>query len=83
MKRVKQEIVEVEWLDACSRDPWEFFTETLERPAKELGTLCRTIGYVIRKDVDTITVAGTISDDASCCQMMIPRLSIRSIRTVR
>ncbi len=68
----KLELVSVEWFDACSRDPW-----TPIEDSKGCPKVCYSVGYLIHNDKDSITVAGTVSEDGdACCAITIPKRSI-------
>lgn len=69
-------LVTVEWVDAHSEDAWTDIEEIDNSPM-----VCRTVGYLIKETKQTVSVAGTVSDDGqACCIMHIPRAWIRWIK---
>lgn len=70
-------IVEVSWLDACVQGKWGRKDDYL----KEGPMLCRTAGYLLKKDksvviiVQSQSVAGGVADS-----MTIPRSCVTKIR---
>jgi len=81
LKKYKGEIVEVEWTDAHSLDPWTPLEDLTEDAL--VGLPCNTYGIVIGVSDEGIMVAGSINAAATTgANWFIPRVMIKSIRTL-
>lgn len=69
--------IEVHWLDSC-RDPNWTHMDSIEPGA----LYCVTVGFLIREDAESITVASSLARDGSghqlqaCLSMTIPLCSV-------
>jgi len=75
----KGELIQVEWWDAFSIDPWMSY-EVIEDAVKD-PTLCHTVGYVVTDFETSISLCHTFNDDNKVCGVMqIPKCSIKDIK---
>ena len=73
------QIVKVTWLDSMSQDGW--------RDEEDAGDLtpstCWTVGWVLKKTANRVTLSASRSDSGNCSQVIaIPRKCIVSIKTL-
>lgn len=68
-------LLEVDWLDSASRDCWTDIEWTRRRDDMPGGMKCRTVGYLIAEDDETITLAGSVcvNLDAACSMQILKR----------
>lgn len=75
MKTKKPPIVSVAWHDAFSTDAWTDLDRIGSEPHR-----CLSVGYMVGKNKDFVSVAGTISEDGQgCCVIHIPTGWIKKI----
>lgn len=78
LKKYKGQIVEVEWADAHSLDPWTPLEDLTEDALVALP--CNTYGIVIGTSEEGIMVAGSINGAASTgANWFIPKGMLKSI----
>ena len=89
MAAVPKKIVLVEWWDAVTPDNggWCDPGKLLEW---EKGSLCRSLGYVVRETAKVVTIAASYTMDVEESEadhfsgsFVIPRGMIKSIRTLK
>ena len=79
MKTKTIRIVEIEWVDSCSKDiVWEFKSD-LE---SIVPLPCVSIGYLLEKTKTYITIAQTLSGQAVARRFTIPIGCVKKIRRV-
>ena len=69
-------IVEVTWLDACHQN-----TETTEAGIIR-GMILKTVGYLVKRDDEFISIAMEVADDAYRNVTTIPRVLVKRTRNV-
>jgi hypothetical protein len=78
----ERKLVLIDWVDSCSSvgGGWVFLDE-LEAGAKK----CRSIGWIIAEDEESITVSGHLGNDPDQClgDMTIPRCAIAKITPMK
>ena len=74
------ELVLVEWLDSRRGEGWVRLNEL-----NGTVTKCKSVGWVVAKDTESLTLAGHIGEDPEqCCgDLTIPKCSIRSITPLK
>jgi len=74
-------IVEIEWLDSTESIRWH----DVEEVAKLNPTLCRSVGYLARKDKVAVVVMAHHSQDTNegCGIMTIPPKAVKKIRYLK
>ncbi|MEQ1726733.1 MAG: hypothetical protein ABL982_00015 [Vicinamibacterales bacterium] len=75
-----RELVVITWHDSYTRGRWYELEE--HRKVCGLPMECRTVGWVTKRDKETITVVQTMSGDAVSDSMTIPLSCIRRVRRV-
>lgn len=78
MKGLK--LVEVEWEDTLTRTGWE-----AQEVHENAGTMsCKSVGYLLRRDKDSLSMAATIapSDGTALASITIPAGCIKRVRYV-
>lgn len=71
-------LLEVEWIDAWSKDAWgDYFDEAFRH-----GMKCRTVGYEIHCGDETIALAGSVNDGQAASVMVIPLAVVVSVRNL-
>jgi hypothetical protein len=75
-----KQLVLVEWLDSRRGEGWVRLDE-LENTV----TKCRSVGWIISKDRQSVTLAGHLGENpAQCCgDLTIPRRAISKITQLR
>lgn len=75
-------LVEVEWVDSCTGGGWRSKAAYLEDAHP---TICRTIGYLLKKDTQEVVVVQTMSASTGHVSdsMAIPRVAVRKIRVLK
>jgi len=64
-----QKILKIDWNDTCSSDGWECVDCVDPKPI-----MCHSVGYVVKRTKQAITVSGTIGDHGANCQYItIPK----------
>jgi hypothetical protein len=66
------QILEVFWVDSCSRGRWD----SLETYRKEQPALCRTCGYLVAKTKTYITIALSQGDMTAMSNNVLDSISI-------
>ena len=84
MKEKQRKMVIVDWVDTTSpQDKWTCIVDVRGRAPLE----CQTIGFVIERTQDYITVAGTTTDEGEVAMlshiMTIPTGCLRRVRSLR
>lgn len=79
MAAVSMELVLVEWLDSRRGEGWVRLDELAGTVTK-----CRSVGWIVAKDEESLTLAGHLGKDPEqCCgDLTIPKRAIDSIRTL-
>lgn len=78
----KPKLVEVEWLDTYSADPWQDKETALEMFPE--GALCSTIGYYLRETKAYLYLAATLGmNDTIAGMWAIPKGMIKKRRVIR
>ena len=79
--RKKDRMLYVEWDDSSSLSSavWNKRKEATDYKVHR----CRTIGFVIGEDDDTVTLAGSIDENWVSGDMKIPKSAIRKRRVLR
>jgi hypothetical protein len=74
-------IVEVQWVDAQSSDEWQ----TVAHATADELPIITTVGYLLRHDKTTISVAMQLDtkNDKTSMVMTIPSSWIKKLRTLR
>ena len=72
-------IVFVTWIDSCATSGWA------TKGTVASATMCHSIGWLMKKDSESITVAGHLSAKTREYNgnMAIPRVAIKSLTRVR
>lgn len=83
MKEKRRKMVVVDWVDTTSpQDKWQCIIDVRGRPPLE----CQTMGFVIERTPDYITIAGTMTEDEDIPMlshiMTIPTGCIRRVRSL-
>lgn len=76
LKSVDQlKLLEVDWLDAASRDTWTDIQYLRDRKDLPESMRIRSLGYLVSEDDESITLAGSISAslDAACSMQILKR----------
>ena len=71
-----RKLVLVEWLDSRRGEGWVRLDEL-----ESTITRCRSVGWLIAKDAESLTLAGHLGEnpDQCCGDLTIPRRAIRKI----
>ncbi len=70
-------LVVVEWMDSATADGWQHEADA----EKHQPSVCKTVGWLLTKNRQYITVAASQSDSGNWSQAMsIPRACVTSIR---
>ncbi len=70
-------IAKVDWIDSAASDGWQ----DEGHAADTTPSRCMTVGWILKKTREHITLAGSRSDLDNCSQVMsIPRKCIVSIK---
>lgn len=73
--------VEIEWIDSALDSGWAHIDN--KRRCQDIAT-CRSLGYLLDANTERVRLVSSQSvDDAVCDGMSIPRVAVRTIRTVR
>lgn len=73
-------IVEVTWLDTCSRDRWSYPDEE----ASPQPVLCHSVGYLCESNKHYVTINRSSGSNGSIDgQMTFPRACIKTIKVFR
>ncbi len=80
MAALSFDLVMVEWLDSRRGEGWVRLNE-LDATA----TKCRSVGWVVAKSDDSLTLAGHLGEDPDqCCgDLTIPQRAISSVRHLK
>lgn len=70
-------ILYVEWVDAVANTGWD--TAENADPVHR----CKTIGFLIKEDKESMVIASTISEKESNARMTIPKAWIKKRRVVK
>ena len=71
-------LVLIEWMDAFSSDHWQSMDTAFTEPM-----ICQTLGFLIKKNKQYITVCHTINKEKQVCGVMnIARKSILKITSL-
>jgi len=73
---IKNDLVEIEWLDVVSNSAWLSEQEAIEL----LPTQCKSVGYFLNETEDLIRLSHTIQLDGDRDVSVIPKGIIRNIR---
>lgn len=82
----KPKLVYVEWNDAHSRDRWDTIDNVLVTMTDLMH--CKTVGYLLSKDVNCIVVANTIAWEGdpvptTCGVLHIPRGCVTYMKEIK
>ena len=77
-RQAKLPLVEVEWVDACSKAGWRPRKEYIEQAIVP----CRTAGYLVASNRKQVVVVQSLSDTSGHVTdgIVIPRVSVKKIR---
>ena len=65
-------LVEIEWIDSCAEGSWA----TKEEAALSVAHV-RSVGFLVEKTADTLTVAQSIDGDGNTAERLtVPRVTI-------
>lgn len=78
MDYIKNEMLEIFWIDIHSNENWLSEEDALKRPKTD----CQSIGYFLKKDKEAIYISSTIGKDAERNLLFIPMGCIKEIRKV-
>ena len=67
-----KKILEVFWVDSCSRGRWDSLTNY----QKEVPALCRTVGYLVKQTRTYITLALSQGDMTAMSNNVLDSISI-------
>jgi len=78
---VDVKLLYVEWMDAWGCQPhWE----DLEDAADHSTILIRSVGWVVREDVKSLTLTPNVSDAENCCgTQVIPKGCIKKRKVLK
>ena len=72
-------LILINWVDSSSSDGWQYLDSAKEHHPSN----CRTVGWLLTKTKDYVTVAATQCDSELWSQLMsIPRKCITNIRII-
>ena len=77
---VKFSIIEIKWRDACSHYGWR----SIDNHRANKLSVCQTVGYLLKKDSKSITLAQSIDDSGSTTEsIVIPKAGIVKMKTLK
>jgi hypothetical protein len=76
-------LAEVCWIDSSGTHGWSILKDEIDNPKRKQGMYCRTVGYVVAEDDDSLMLTNSLSGAGSMdCGTTIPKFAIVSQRTL-
>lgn len=78
---MKPQLVEVTWIDSSFHRGWG----SLDEKSKGMTVAkCRTVGYLLSRDRETLKIAQSLGDaDSAADGIAIPRVAVKRVRRLR